>query len=240
MLSRLVLASLLLLALTAAAQTHVYTDSAVSAATPAAKRVLFIPPDISVSELSAGGVIEKVPDWSKQARGHMMEALRKLAPNARFEIVVVPALTTQERESLDEHTALYEVVAVNVQRNGVGGGQVWTERLKSGLTDYTLGPGLAFLADKTGADAALFVIAQDFVSTSERKALAVVGALFGAVVPLGRTFAVAGLVELRSGKLLWQAYDTSVTPDLRVAADADKVVKDLFQAFPGNATAPNR
>jgi len=125
-----------------------------------------------------------------------------------------------------------------VQRNGVGGGQVWTERLKSGLTDYTLGPGLAFLAEKTGADAALFVIAQDFVSTNERKALAVVGALFGVALPLGRTFAVAGLVELRTGKLLWQSYDTSATPDLRVAADADKVVRGLFQAFPGLAAAP--
>ncbi len=240
MLSRIVLAGFLLLALGAAAQTHVYTDSSVSAAMPAVKRVLFVPPDISVSELSAGGVIEKVPDWSKQARSHVMEALRKLAPNANFEIVAVPTLSAQEQQSLDQHTALYEVVAVNVQRNGVSGGQVWTERLKSGLTDYTLGPGLGFLADKTGADAALFVIAHDFVSTGERKVLAVVGALFGAVVPLGRTFAVAGLVELRSGKLLWQSYDTSATPDLRVAADADKVVQDLFQAFPGIVAPPNR
>ena len=235
--SRILLIVLLLAPLAAAAQTHVYLDRSLQPSATPAKKVLFIPPDVAVSEISAGGVIEKVPDWSKQAREHVMSALRKFAPGARFEIINVPTLTAAEQETLDQHVALYDLVAGNVKNNGLGGGQVWTKRLASGLTDYTLGPGLAFLAEKTGADTAMFVIVQDFVSSSERKAMFVLGALFGVGLPLGRTFAVAGLVDLKSGKLLWQSYDTSATPDMRVAADADKVVQDLFKSFPGSATA---
>jgi hypothetical protein len=147
---RVLLAGLLFVSVAAAAQTHVYVDRAVAATTVPAKKVLVIPPDVSVSELSAGGVIEKVPDWSKQAREYVIAALRKLAPNAKFEIVAVPSLSQPEEDALVEHTALYEVVALTVQRNGVAGGQVWSDRLKSGLTDYTLGPGLASLVVVTG------------------------------------------------------------------------------------------
>jgi hypothetical protein len=233
--SRILALLLVAVPLGAAAQTQVYSDRSLANGS-SIKRVLFIPPDVDVNEVTAGGVVEKVPDWSKQAREHLTAALRKLAPAAKFEIAPLPPLPAAEQSVLDQHTALYDLVAGNVQRAGAIGGDVWAERLKSGASDYALGPGLAFLADRTGADAALFVIAQDFVSTSERKALAVVGILFGAVLPLGRTFAAAGLVDLRTGRLLWQSYDTSATPDLRVAADAERVVRDLFQSFPGLGT----
>lgn len=237
MLSRILLIVLSLAPLATGAQTHTYLDRSLQPAVAPVKKLLFIPSDVSISEISAGGVIEKVPDWGKQGREHVTAAMRKLTPDVKFQTVNVPTLTAAEQEILDQHAALYLLVAVNVRNNGLGGGSVWTKRLESGLTDYTVGPGLAFLAEKTGADAVMFTIVEDFVSSSGRKAMVVFGALFGVGLPLGRTFAVAGLLDLKTGKLLWQSYDTSGTPDMRVEADAERVVRDLFKSYPGSATA---
>ena len=43
---------------------------------------------------------------------------------------------------------------------------------------------------------------------------------------------VAGLVDLRSGRLLWQSYDSSISSDLRVANEADTLVQGLFNSYP--------
>lgn len=230
---RVLVVLLLLSAPGALAQSHVYLDRSLQGEVgrPAWK-IMVVPPDVAVSEISAGGIIEKVPDWSNQARQHVVSALRGIAPPAGVELVNMPALSAAERETLEQHVALYDLLAGNVQGLGLAGGPAWKERVDSGVVDYTLGPGLEFLARDSRADAALFVIVRDFVSSGERKALFVFGALFGVAIPLGRTFSVAGLVDLKTGKLLWQSFDTGATPDMRIAEDARKVIEGLFQSFP--------
>lgn len=233
---RWLLVAAALLALGARAQSFTYLERDFRQAGPkAAAKVLVLPLDVNVYELTAGGVTEKVPDWSRQAREHITAALRQLRPTARFEIVQLPEnLTEAERATLDEHVTLFDLVgfAVTATRSATP----WRERAEAGLADYSLGPGLAYLADRTGADQALVLIAHDFVSSAERKAMFAVGLLFGVGIPLGRTFAAAGLIDLRTGKILWESYDLSATPDLRVAADAERVVRDLFASFPNVTT----
>lgn len=236
MLRRLALLVIALVPLVAAAQPHVYLDRSLRGGAPQ-KTVVLISPDVEVSEISAGGVIERVPAWSEQARTYVVHAVKHLAQGTAFRLASLPELSAGEQASLEQHVALYNVVASNVLANSLHGGEVWEKRLASGLTDYTVGPGLAFISDKTGADAALLVVVRDYESSGGRKALMVFGALLGVGIPMGRTFAVAGLVDLRSGRLLWQSYDTSVTPDLRVEADTEKVVDELFSSYPAAAGA---
>ena len=150
----------------------------------------------------------------------------------KLHLADLPPLSDAEQHALEQHVALYNVVALQVHNNSLSGGELWDKRLKSGLTDYTVGPGLAFLADRTGTDTALLVIARDAESSSERKAMMVLGALFGVGLPAGRAFVVAGLVDLRSGRLLWQSYDSSISSDLRVANEADTLVQGLFNSYP--------
>jgi hypothetical protein len=234
MLRRIALLVITLLPLVAAAQPHVYLDRSLRDGTPV-KTVVIISPDVEVSEISAGGVIQKVAAWSENARTYVTGELKHLAAEDKFKVATLPPLSADEQASLDQHVALYDVVASNVLANNLHGGDVWARRLASGLTDYTVGPGLAFIADKTGADSALLVIVRDYESSGGRKALMVFGALFGVGVPLGRTFAVAGLVDLRTGTLLWQSYDTSISPDMRVQADVAQVVDGLFSSYPAGA-----
>ena len=221
----------LLAPLAAAAQVYTYLDHSLRNGAPA-RTALLVAPDVSVSEISAGGVVEKMPQWSKQARENVGAALRRIGQGPGLHLAALPPLSAEEQHALDQHVALYNVVAANVHSNSVGGGELWEKRLKSGLTDYTVGPGLAFLADKTGADTGLVVIARDAESSGGRKAMFVLGAMFGVGLPLGQSFVVAGLIELRTGRVLWQSFDRSATSDLRVAADADKLVQGLFKSYP--------
>jgi len=233
---RLALWIVLLAPLAAAAQTYTYLDQWLKNGT-AARTALLIAPDVSVSEISAGGVVEKMPEWSKQAAANINSALRRIGQAGKLKLSDPPQLNDEEQHALDQHVALYGVVALQVHRNSLAGGEIWAKRLKSGLTDYTVGPGLAFLADKTGADTALLVIARDAESSGGRKAVMVLGALFGVGLPGGNAFAVVGLIDLRSGRLLWQSFDSSITSDLRVEADAGKLVEGLFASYPAAAGA---
>jgi hypothetical protein len=228
---RLALCIVLLAPLAAAAQVYTYLDQSLRNGAPA-RTALLVAPDVSVSEISAGGVVEKMPEWSKQARSNVTAALRRIGQGPRLHLAQLPQLNAEQQHALDQHVALYNVVAANVHSNSVSGGELWEKRLKSGLTDYTVGPGLAFLADKTGADAALVVIARDAESSGGRKAMLVLGAVFGVGLPMGQSFVVAGLVDLRTGRVLWQSFDRSVSSDLRVANDADKLVQGLFKSYP--------
>lgn len=235
------LAAAALLPAGALAQVFVYSDPALrTSSTAVGKKLLVLPPEVSVYEISAGGVIEKVGDWSRQGRDNIAASLRKLAPRAKFEIATLPDLTEPDRTRIDEHAALYDVLAGNIWRNRMVADEIFGPRAQSGFADYGIGPGLADLADRTGADALLIVLVHDFISTGERKALFAIGLLLGVGIPLGQTNAAAGLFDLRTGKLLWQSYDTSVTPDVRKAEDADKIVTDLFGAFPGLAPETGR
>lgn len=235
------LLSAALLPASAGAQVFVYSDPALRAGgAPALKKLLVLPPEVSVYEITAGGVVEKVGDWSRQGRDNVAASLRRLAPRARFEIASLPELAEKDRTRIDEHAALYDVLAGNIWRNRMVADDIFAARAQSGFADYGIGPGLADLADRTGADALLIVFVHDFISTGERKALFAIGLLLGVGIPLGQTNAAAGLFDLRTGRLLWQSYDTSVTPDVRKPEDADKIVADLFAAFPGLAPASGR
>jgi len=229
---RLALCVVLLAPLAAAAQTYTYLDQSLRHG-GAVHTALLVTPDVAVSEISAGGVVEKIPQWSKRATHNVSNALLRVGLGPKLHFTELPALSDREQHALEQHVALFSVVASQVHSNSLAGGELWAKRLKSGLTDYTVGPGLAFLADKTGADTALLMVARDAESSGGRKAVMVLGALFGVGVPGGNAFAVAGLVDLRSGRLLWQSFDSSISSDLREPADTNKLVEGLFKSYPG-------
>ena len=234
MLGRLLSACLLLALLTGCATTSSTSNSKAQqlATQGALEKVLVLPPDITMSELSAGGMIEKVPQWGKQAEQNFSTALASLhAAGKKVVLVSVPDLPEAEQEALEEHLALYAQVASDAFFLPRAEG--WKH--KQANFDYTLGPGLAYLRDKTGADIALLVVGQDIISTSERKALSIVGALFGVSVPLGVTFMTTGLVDLQTGNLLWVNYEVSGTGDMRVYKDAQATLQNLIKGFPDNA-----
>jgi hypothetical protein len=197
------------------------------------KVVVLVPPEIEVREISAGGVTEKFEEWSRTANDLAHKSLVKQVTNRNlFQLMELPQLPPDAMSALDEYTALYDVVAVNAFVVGRSRDPAWSHI--RARPDYTLGPGLARLAELAGAESALFVIGQDYISSSGRQAMVFLGALMGVALPLGPTFMTAGLVDLRTGDLLWFDFDLTVGQrDLRKPADMDAIMETLFKNFPG-------
>ena len=203
------------------------------------KRVLVVPPDVNVVEVTVGGVGEKDAQWSRQAKDNLLAALRAQAGKGNlFELVAMPEITQEEKDVLDAHAAMFELVAANASEYGLSTDSFWKNRASQ--LRYTVGPGLAFLAEKSGAEAALFISAEDAVSTGGRVAVLLATILlFGmpALTP-GYSYLAAGIVDLASGDLLWHNFDWNIARrDLRKAQDADGLLTEVFASLPRNGQA---
>lgn len=196
------------------------------------KKLVLLPPQIFVYEISAGGVPTRMADWETLARDNLTAAATRLArDHGLFELLPAPELSGEARETLEAHIGLYERVALSVFNYGRGTQDAWAHKQQE--FDYTLGPGLAFLRAQTGADAALIVLGVDFISSAGRKAAFIAGLALGVVMPLGQSFVTAGVVDLETGDVQWMGFDASTSMDSRNAADVEALVRDFYRTWPG-------
>jgi hypothetical protein len=106
---------------------------------------------------------------------------------------------------------------------------------KANVFEWSLGNGVAALPGAKGADYALFIYSKDAYGSTGRKllqAVAVLGA--GIAVKSGEHAGYAGLVDLKTGDLLWLNADGAMGGDVREADGADKRVSQLLEEFPGS------
>lgn len=196
------------------------------------KKVVLLPPQVFVFELSAGGVPTRMADWEATARANLITAATRLARESDlFEVAPLPPLAAADLDTLDAHIGLYDRVAQSVFVYGRGDQAAWAH--KKNEFDYTVGPGLAFLREQTGADAALIVLGSDFISSGGRKAAFAAGLLLGIAIPLGQSFITAGVVDLKTGDVQWMSFDASSSMDSREPADVDSLMRDLYKTWPG-------
>jgi len=211
------------------------------------RTVLLANPELIVEELSAGDVEEKVKDWSDEASQKSARLIRALAKeNRAFDIVDDTRLSPTEKTALQQHSALYDRMLASINSSRFSSNPEWKQRVAS--FDYTLGPGMRDIAARSGADAVLFVIGNEHVSSGGRKARMAGGVLMG--ILLGATTGVAvfsvpgagvsflslGLVDMRTGDLLWVSADYKGGGiNLRNEQDLKSVLAQLFATYPGLA-----
>ncbi len=189
---------------------------------PPEARVVLMPADIELFEISAGGVLEPRADWTANAATHMTQALERRLRSIPFAEDGDPAVAELERL----HTAVSRAVTVH-HFGGI------TLPGKAGRLDWTLGAGAALLKEKTGADYALFTWVRDSYASDARKAAIMVGVLLAAVMPGGSQQAHASLVELATGRIVWFNRVSRPGGDLRDPASARESVDALLEGFPG-------
>lgn len=195
------------------------------------KKILLLPPQMFVAEMSAGGVIQKQDDWTQQANENLLAAIEAHGRESnRFETLRMPNLSSAESEIVESHIGLYERLASAIHAYGQGKDSGWEQKKKE--WDYTLGQGLSFLREKTGADYALVFAGADIISTGGRKATFTVGLLLGIAIPLGQSFITAGMVDLQSGIIEWLTYDQSMSMDTREPEEVESMVRDFFKTYP--------
>jgi hypothetical protein len=209
------------------------------------KKVMLLPADFRVHEISAGGVVEKVDAWSEAANAHAMKSMREFAASRLLlQVKEAPPLSETDKEALEQHQALYERVANSADFARSGMFQPWRERAAS--FDYTLGPGLQEFADRQDVDAAIILIGSDYISSAGRKATMALGILAAAftgvaVVPAGGiAFVSVGVVDMRTGNLLWFSTNRAQNNDLREEAEMRGVLEALLSEYPGVVVADAR
>lgn len=198
-------------------------------------RAVLLPLDIEVSEMSASGITEVVPVWSETGKANFRRALENRGGKFLndLELVAMPPLMPEERAQLEQHIALNAtVVGSAIGTTSAHAGAAWSH--KSERFDYGIGQGLAFLAEKSGADKAIVLSGEDVHSSGGRKAAFVVFAALGVGIPMGHAVTVANIIDLRSGDILWMDHHVSATGTSYLdPVHVAEILEDLFKDYPG-------
>ena len=117
------------------------------------------------------------------------------------------------------------------------GNRLPTKKRKDAF-EWSIGSEIGQLQSLTGADYALFINTNDSYGSTGRKVLQLFAAMGGVSVISGVHAGYAGLVDLRTGELVWLNADRQMGGDVRTAEGAAKRVQQLLEGFPGKpATA---
>ena len=132
-----------------------------------------------------------------------------------------------------EYQELFGAVASSViEYQFFKGNRLPTKKRKDQF-EWGLGPDVRTLAGLEAADYALFITTEDHFGSTGRKVLQVFAAMARVGVTAGVHKGFAGLVDLRTGELVWLNADMQMGGDVRDAEGADKRVRQLLEGFPG-------
>jgi len=206
--------------------------------------VILLRPGIVAGEVADDGTFEEREDWTLASSENVEKALRNgIERRGAFRIVEMPEISPEEGDLLEEHLALFDLLAGAAfeypgDEMDAADARAWRHRVDR--FDASVGEGLSFLADRTGADAALVTLGSCFLPSGRWKTTVLVSALLGEALPTGTTRLTLGVVDLRTGDLLW--IDRAVefgalffdpVSDLREAEDAEDRVDGLLEDYPG-------
>lgn len=212
------------------------TSAAAPAAPPAipASKVVLLPVEFTVYQLGVAGP-EAVPDWTTSARQNLDEALKlALRDRTGMEIVPLPALTDAEQKNLEAHIGVARLI---VYEGSNMGGKVWATRRAA--FDRQLGPGLAWLRERSGADYAVLVAGSQYEQSGGLIFAQVLAAASGVIVsPGGGTNISTALINLGTGEVAWFNSTLAVevlgmsSIDFRKVESSAAVLRQLIAPYP--------
>ena len=203
---------------------------------PREVRVLLMPIDIELSELSAAGMLEPKAEWTVRATDAFTNALRKelKKKNASLRLAEIPADNPAKAHTYYQLLKLHDTVAQTIMTHQ------FNARLrlptKNGELDWGLGPGVHVLHEDYDADYALFIDIQDIYVSKARVGLMVLAAAlqlnpFLLINIPGFQEGYISLIDLENGDLVWFHQFSKRTGDLRDHESALDVVEDLLEDF---------
>ena len=201
------------------------------------KRILVFRPSVQVGSQSAGGTVTPNADWTAQARNNINTALNAKLGGLGNSVIQAPELYGEDAAKVQEYHALFAAIADSViEYQFEKGNRLPTKKRESkeGIFDWSLGSGVSQLPGAKDADYALFIFDSDAYGTTGRKLLQIVAILgAGVYVSSGDHRGYAGLIDLRTGNVLWMNADPSMGGDVRNPEGAEKRVREMLTGFPG-------
>lgn len=200
---------------------------------PGSAHIVLMRPSIRVGEQSTGGLFEPNADWTAQSRDAIGRAIGAVQGKLGNSVIDIVEPVGADIAPLAEYQALFATIAQSViVYQFFPGNRLPTKKRKDSF-EWTMGPGVASLPGLAGADYALFVTTEDQFGSGGRKALQIFAALGGVGITSGVHKGFAGLVEVKTGNLVWLNADLQMGGDVRTDEGAQKRVAQLFEGFPG-------
>lgn len=206
------------------------------------KTILVFRPSVSVGAQSTGGLFEPNSDWTEEAKANIAASLDTIQSKLGNTVVDAPEAYGNDAQNVQEHMQLFAAVADSVIKYQFFVGERLPTKKRDNredVFDWSLGAGVADLPGAKDADYGLFIYNKDAYGSTGRKILQAV-AFFGPGISVksGEHKGYAGLVDLKTGDLLWLNADGEMGGDVRKPEGADKRVSQLLEEFPGSeATA---
>jgi hypothetical protein len=201
------------------------------------KKILLFRPSVRVGAQSTGGLFEPNAEWTEQAKANIEAALRQFQGSLGNEVVIAPEAYGDDARNLHEHMALFAAVSRSViEYQFFVGNRLPTKKRdnKTQVFDWSIGKGVSGLPGAADADYGLFIYNQDADGSTGRKMLQLVAAMGGIGVTSGVHVGYAGLVDLRTGDVLWLNADAAMGGDVREKDGSEKRVRQLLEDFPGS------
>jgi hypothetical protein len=202
------------------------------------KKILVFRPTVSVGAQSTGGLFEPNAEWTNEAKKNIEQALAELQAGLGNQVVEAPEAYGDDAQNLQEHMALFAAVSDSVIKyQFFVGNRLPTKKRdnKDDVFEWSLGSGVANLPGASEADYGLFIYNKDAYGSTGRKLLQI-AAMFGPgiAVQSGEHKGYAGLIDLKTGDLLWLNADGAMGGDVRKSDGAQKRVGQLLEEFPGS------
>lgn len=235
-------AALLACATSAGAQEKRAVRQGFDLAAGSGKTILLFRPTVSVGAQSTGGMFEPNADWTDKARANIDAALVERQALLGNKVITAPESFGEDAQRVEEYSRLFAAVSQAViEYQFFLGNRLPTKKRdnKAGVFDWSLGEGVRDLPGAKDADYALFLYNKDAYGSTGRKLLQIAALLGpGIAVKSGEHAGYAGLVDLRTGDVLWLNADGAMGGDVRDPDGAKKRVGQLLEEFPGSAPGP--
>ncbi len=202
------------------------------------KKILVFRPSVRVGAQSTGGLFEPNAEWTEEAKKNIEQALSEKQAALGNQIIKAPEAYGADAQNLQEHMALFAAVSQSIiQYQFFVGNRLPTKKRdnKADVFEWSLGTGVANLPGASEADYGLFIYNKDAYGSTGRKLLQFAAAFGpGIGVKSGEHQGFAGLIDLKTGDLLWLNADGAMGGDVRKADGAQKRVRQLLEEFPGS------
>lgn len=194
------------------------------------RRVVLMPTDIQLLNMTGAGLEVPQAEWTAKAEGHFLTSLRDKLSETNSEIIESATGLGQPQEQV-KLIKLHELVGATIQTHVPGGPNALPT--KSINATWSLGPSTRTLKQLYDADYALFVHIRDSYTSGDRAAAVFVGALLGVPMRRGSQRGFASLVDLSTGEVVWYNGIFRGNGDMRTLKGARETADTLLQGFPG-------
>ncbi len=206
--------------------------------------IVLMRPDIEAGSVALGGTGEPNADWTARVRDNLQAALANSLKTRQIDLKSLTPNTTADVQLVADYEALHWAVA-NAMLGWLYGPDLPTKKYKDGVklprnqiaANWTLGPGTSQIGALSGANYALFLYSRDYFASVQRTALqiaGIAGCFVGLCMPQGggQHIALATLVDLTTGDVVWIKTMGGGHGDVREATGAQSMIEALIAKMP--------